>query len=505
MTSFDRTETWLPETLALHGRYRSAHPALRQGDRVLDWRALSAAIDAAALALMKAGLNRGDRVVVLGRTTVEMIVWQFGVLRAGGVVVAISTAVADAALLGMLDDAGVAMAVADAKQTARIEGLGTSRALVMIDGERMPPPAGDAPTVPDIEGEDGFLIMYSSGTTGQPKGIVLTHRSRMAYGSIMAGAVRACDRSVSLVTTPLCSNMSWTSLIYTLMEGGTVIVHPKFDAAAFVREVDEHRVTHALLVPTQVQRILDVPAAASSMASLEMICTTGSAMNPDLKARAIERFGGSLTEMYGMPEGFATIVTPRDMKAKSHTAGRPMRANDVRAIDDDGREVRAGDAGEIVAHSPMLMRGYNNDAQRTAEAIWIERGTRRKFIRSGDGGRIDEDGFVHLVGRKKDMIISGGQNIYAVDLEQVLGAHPEVRDAAVIGVSDPVWGETPVALVVPRGNHTISAEELRDWVNQRLGRHQRLSALEYRDDLPRNAGGKLMKAELRAAYPTRSP
>ncbi len=499
--AFAPTEFWLPDVFALHGRIRGDRPALRQGERVLDWRSFAAAVDDAAATLGAGGLQPGQRVAMLARTTLDAVVWQFGAIRAGGAVVAISTAVSDDALTTMLDDAETTIVIADADQAGRLSRLKAVGSRALIDADAAPPPRSAPFTPPEIDGEDVLAIMYSSGTTGRPKGIVLTHRSRLAYGSIMTSAVGADADTVTLVTTPLCSNMSWTSLIFTLLEGGVAIIHPKFDPVAFVRDVDAHQVSHVLMVPTQFQRILDEPAAAAaSLASLRGVFTTGSAMSPALKERTIARFGGAFAEMYGMTEGFASFVRGCDMAAYSDTAGRAMRGNDIRVIDDLGCEVAAGHAGEIVARSPMLMRGYYNDPVRTAEAMWIEPNSGRQFLRSGDIGRIEGDGVIRLVGRKKDMIISGGQNIYAIDLEQILGGHPQVRDAAVIGVPDPQWGEKPLALVVPSSAGAISAQELRDWANAKLGRHQRIAAVEFRDVLARNDGGKLVKADLRAPY-----
>jgi acyl-CoA synthetase (AMP-forming)/AMP-acid ligase II len=207
---------------------------------------------------------------------------------------------------------------------------------------------------------------------------------------------------------------------------------------------------------------------------------------------------GRLHEVYGLTEGLVTILHPADLATHAHSVGRPMLANDIRIIGADDIEVVLGAAGEIVGHSPFLMRGYHNLPDQTEAAIWREPGSGRTFLRSGDIGRFDTDGFLHLVDRKKDMIISGGQNIFPADLERVLAAHPDVAEVCVIGIPHVRWGETPLALVVPRGE--TDATTLRDWANARLGRMQRLAAVEFRENLPRNAGGKFLKRELRAPY-----
>ena len=200
-----------------------------------------------------------------------------------------------------------------------------------------------------------------------------------------------------------------------------------------------------------------------------------------------------------MTEGFATLLRPADLVDNAGSVGRPLPGNDLRTIGPDDREVFQ-EAGEIVARSPMMMRGYHNRPDETAASLWVDPIDGAHFLRSGDIGRIDADGFIQLLDRKKDMIVSGGQNIYPADLERVLVDHPEVNEAAVIGIPDAVWGETPLALIVARAGASVSADELREWANGRLGRYQRLSALEFRDGLARNDGGKIVKAQLRAPY-----
>ncbi len=489
----------LPDFAAQHARLGGQRPALLEGDRVLSWAAFGQAVDAAACSLADAGLAAGGSVALLSRPCIEAVVWQFAVLRAGGVVASISAAVSDEAVGRMIADAGAALVLADATAAARLaQGAGGAFTLLRAD---QPPPAAAPRPLPTLSGEGAMNIIYSSGTTGSPKGIVLTHRSRLDYALIMSAALGVGPDSVVMVTTALCSNMSWTLLLCALAQGASTVLMDRFDAEAFCRLADRHGATHTIMAPVQFQRILDHPACAGArLDSFKAICSVGSAMSPAAKARAASRFPGAFHEVYGMTEGFATLLRPRDLATRASSVGRPLPGNDVRIIGADDAEAPPGESGEIVARSPMLMRGYHNQPALTAAALWADPAGGGHFLRSGDVGRIDADGFVHLLDRKKDMIISGGQNIYPADLERVLADHPQVSEAVVIGVPDPVWGETPLALVVPGAQASISPEELRQWANDRLGRHQRLTALEFRDILARNDGGKVVKAQLRAPY-----
>jgi acyl-CoA synthetase (AMP-forming)/AMP-acid ligase II len=229
-------------------------------------------------------------------------------------------------------------------------------------------------------------------------------------------------------------------------------------------------------------------------------CTVGSPMLPAMKQRVAREFGCELIELYGLTEGIITTLDPEDLAAHADSVGKPVPGTDLRIIDDDGRELPAGEAGEIVGWSRFVMSGYHNRPEATAEAVWRD-AAGRPWLRTGDIGRLDADGYLYLVDRKKDMILSGGQNIYPADIEAVLKTHEAVFDCAVIGIPHEKWGETPLGLVVRRaGNEALAAEALREWANARLGRQQRLSRVEFVADLPRNPNGKLLKRELRKQY-----
>jgi acyl-CoA synthetase (AMP-forming)/AMP-acid ligase II len=219
-----------------------------------------------------------------------------------------------------------------------------------------------------------------------------------------------------------------------------------------------------------------------------------------LKAEVLARWPGGLIEFYGMTEGGGTFILEAHRHPdKLHTVGRAAEGHDVRLIDDEGREVPIGGVGEVVGHSLTMMTGYHQQPQKTREAEWYAADGKR-FIRTGDIGRFDPDGFLTLLDRKKDMIISGGFNIYACDLEAQLREHPAVHEVAVVGVPSTQWGETPVAFVVRRAEEPVAAGALREWLNSRVGKTQRLADLICVEELPRNALGKVLKRELRERY-----
>ena len=259
-----------------------------------------------------------------------------------------------------------------------------------------------------------------------------------------------------------------------------------------------HRVSHTILVPAQYAAIVQQPDAADRLASLRMACTIGSLMTADRKRALDAMLPGRLHEVCGLTKGLVTILRPGDLAEHAGSVGRPMMGNNIRILDGADAPLPPGEAGEIVGCSPFLMQGYLGRPDATTAALWRDKLTGRDFLRSGDIGRFDGDGFLHLVKRKKDMIVSGAANIYPADIERVLLPHPDVADACVIGVPHPRWDETPLALVVRRPGATIDAAVLLEWTNAQLGRQQRLSAVEFRDGLPRNAAGKILKRELRA-------
>jgi len=356
------------------------------------------------------------------------------------------------------------------------------------------------PVPPDAD----FNIIYSSGTTGRPKGIVHSHamRYRQAARSLF-GLDRHCTM---LLATPLYSNTTLMPMLAALFHGARVILMPKFDAKAYLDLAETERATHTMLVPVQYQRILAADGFEQrDLTSFRIKQSTGAPLQAGVKQAIIEKWPGRFLEVYGLTEGGCTCIL--DLTAfphKAHTVGKPAEGNDIRIIDEAGNRLPAGERGEIIGRSATMMSGYFRNEEANRAFYWRDAdGT--VFHRTGDIGMFDEDGFLVLLDRRKDMIISGGFNIYATDLEEKLLSHPDVTDAAVIAVPSERWGETPLGLIVARNGASVDPQNVLAWANAQLGRMQRLSGVELRPELPRSSLGKVLKQVLRQPYWEKQP
>jgi acyl-CoA synthetase (AMP-forming)/AMP-acid ligase II len=433
-----------------------------------------------------------------------------GAVRVGASVAPLQPSLAADSLAAMIDDAGASHVFLD-DAVGRTLG-GASRAVaatrVALDGsaagqafEDWLAPAGSAPRPVAADPDAAFNLIYSSGTTGTPKGIVQSQRMRWAHVR-RGGMYGYGPTAIALVSTPLYSNTTLVCLLPSVALGATTVLMPRFDAGEWLRLAERHRATHAMLVPVQYERLLRHDAFdRADLSSFRMKFCTSAPFSAELKAEVLRRWPGGLVEFFGMTEGGGTaILVAHQFPDKLHTVGRPSDGHDIRILDDSGRELPPGEVGEIVGHSPLaMMTGYHRRPDDSAAIEWRD-ATGKRFIRTGDLGRFDADGFLTIVGRKKDVIISGGFNIYPVDLEAALAAHPAVAEAAVIGVPSARWGETPVAFVVLAPGHTVDGDTLRGFANARLGSTQRLADVAVVASLPRSPIGKVLKRELRTSY-----
>ena len=508
----------IPDVLSGYAHRQPDAEAIVCGDQRVTWAQFVSAYHRAANALLGRGLNKGDKVCLLMGSSVEMIVLIVAVTKAGGVVVPLSPLFDGQAIARMIQGADASFLFATHDNLSKVESDGEvlktlheggriavdfcaqgwlSYAEFIADASADPPPVA-------LSLDDDFNIMYTSGTTGDPKGAVHSHLSRVLYPLGWGAALGIDHKATALLATPLYHNGTWITMLSALHHGGRVVILPKYAAAEFLRLVQAERCTHSFVVPSQLIVMLELDTIASyDTSSLEVVMTSGSPLPSTTFSEARRQFGDiDLLELYGMSEGFVTLVGPNDYaRGKVGTVGRPLHFlnTDVKLIGPDDLEVEAGQVGEIVGTSALLMRGYYKDAKRTAETLW--RGeTGPDYLRSGDLGRFDEEGYLSIVGRSKDMIISGGVNIFPIDIEEVFMAHLEVSEVAVIGVPHEKWGETPLLLALMKEGAQVSEAALMTWGNERLGRYQRVPGVEYRADFPRNALEKIVKRELRVPY-----
>ena len=512
--TLDDTSALIPDIFAVHAQSQPDQDAVVCGPVRRSWGEFNARINRVAQALHRRGIGPGQQVAVLMGNSVEMLEIVFGIVRAGACVVPLSGLLTGEQLATLIDDSGSALLFADPGFRAR---LGEPRArcpqlwpdgCIAVGGDAPGWTAfddfiGDAPGTPPAvrsHASDAFNIIYSSGTTGLPKGIVQTHRARTHWAFSNAIELGMGERSRALTTTALYSNGTWLMMLPVLFAGGTCVVMPAFDAAGFLATVQRERITHSFLVPAQFLMVLAQPDfEAHDISSLQSLLCAGSPLRRDTKREVLQRFGNILTELYGFSEGFGAMLKPHQHAERFDSVGRPVLGFEARILDDAGRVLAPGEVGEIAGYGAGMMAGYHRRPDLSAALIWRdERG--RSFMRSGDIGRMDAQGFLTLVDRKKDMIISGGFNVFPADIEAIVGQHPEVLDVTVIGIPHDKWGESPLALVIRRPGAASPAQDLLDWANPRLARHQRLAALEFRDDFPRNALGKVLKRLLREPW-----
>jgi acyl-CoA synthetase (AMP-forming)/AMP-acid ligase II len=495
-----------------HAKYRPDHLAVVFGDQRLTHREFNCSINRLAHALLDSGIKKGDKIATVLPNCLELLEVYWAVAKIGAVVVPFSTLLMEKALMGLLKDSDAVMVVSN---SGFVDTLDTIRSQLpaisadrywLVDGaaqagyqdyHALKAAAADSdPEGIEIDDGDLFNIMYSSGTTGLPKGIVHTHYIRAMYGTIFAGSYRMTPECVTMHAGAIVFNGSFVDLMPTIFVGGTYVLLDRFDPVEYIETVAREKVTHVMLVPSQIIALLNAPNFTyEKLQSLEMVLSLGAPLLKEHKEALNRSLPDRFYELYGLTEGFVTVLDKYDYAAKPTSVGVPPPFFEMRILDPEGRDLPPGEVGEICGRGPILMPGYYKRDDLTAEAV------KGGWLHSGDMGYVDEDGFLYLVDRMKDMIISGGVNVYPRDIEEIVVQHPQVREAAVFGAPHEKWGETPVAAVILNKSGAIDAEELKKWVNERVGaKFQRLHDVLLMDDFPRNVAGKTLKRVMRDDY-----
>ncbi len=383
---------------------------------------------------------------------------------------------------------------------ARTAALDTVRRIVVLDDSYDSALVRGDPTEPTITADetDIFSILYTSGTTAEPKGVLLAHRSRTFHMllSIATSQGRAQTHMRALAVAPFANGAGFITALAPIWFGGTCHIMEKFDAEATLRAIAEHRITHVFLVPTHFHAIFNLPPevlARHDVSSLEVVLSGAAALPQATKERIVAHFGeGRLFEGYGSTEaGGITSLRPEDQLLKRHSVGRPLTGVEAKIVDDAGNAVPTGEVGELICRSPLMFQGYWNREEATREVL------RDGWYHSGDLGYFDEEGYLFIVDRKKNMIISGGQNIYPREIEEVLYQHPAVAEAAVVGEADAYWGEAVVAWLVAAPGETVDPLTMKAYCAEHLARYKIPKTFRVVPEIPKNATGKIMHRELR--------
>ncbi|HZN12724.1 MAG TPA: AMP-binding protein [Acidimicrobiales bacterium] len=489
------------------------------GDRRIGFGELTTGANRVSSALAALGVTRGDRVAVLSANNPEWVYTFWGTVNLGAVLVGLNGWwKADEILYG-LEDSGARVLVADRGRFDRIadqvESLGLDAVYIVEDnfGALLDGPSDALPDGP-IDEDDPAVIFYTSGTTGKPKGAISTHRSMIAnlqntmYNAV-AGAMRnpqadalssgAGSQTASLLTSPMFHVSGCHSGMVVGLLAGIKLVIPqgKFEPEKAMQLIEDEKISVWATVPTMVWRVVEHPDRHNyDLSSIATVAYGGSPSAAELQRRVQETFGAvkTLGNAYGLTESssVATAIGGEDFLARPDSVGRPMPVVDVRIVREDGTDAPIGQLGEVWIKGPIIMPGYWNKPEATAESVTDG------WLHSGDIGYLDEEGFLYITDRAKDMIIRGGENVYCVEIENRLSEHPAIAEAAVIGVPHQSLGEEVKAVVRVEPGATITEAEVRDWVAATLANFKVPTYVEIvTETLPRNASGKLLKNVLR--------
>jgi acyl-CoA synthetase (AMP-forming)/AMP-acid ligase II len=509
----------LGEAVAVHAALAPDKIAARDLARAMTFRQWNERACRLANGLLNLGLRKGDRVAVLAYNCLEWLEIYAAVAKAGLVAVPVNFRLVGAEIRYIVSDAGAGAFIVQDDLIEPVEAIRADLPVpaanyIHFGNPKCPPGyrsyeriiADAATREPAIEvlPADPWAFMYTSGTTGNPKGAIRTHEATALLAVITALDQGFTRDDTGLLVMPLChSNSLWYATLLGYCGAASVVYSRKsFDPEHLLRTFAEDRVTFTSLVPTHYIMMLGLPAATKARYrgdAVDKLLISSAPARPDTKLAILEQFRNSrLLEGYGSTEaGWVTLLRSDDRSDKLGSVGRELTGSGrIKLLDDEGNEVPDGEVGELYSHTPYAFAGYWNLPEKTAEAL------RGPYCSVGDMARRDEDGYYYLVDRKKNMIISGGENVYPSEVEAVLGAHPKVKDVAVIGVPHEKWGESVHAVIVLHEVATASEAEILDWCRDKIAGYKRPRSAAFirEDEMPRTATGKILHRVLRTRF-----
>jgi len=485
--------------------------AVIDGDRTLSYAALDDRASRLAQTLLTSGLAPGERVALLMGNRLEYPEIAAGVAKAGLVLVPLNPRLTAAEVDFIMAHSKARALIVDEAYAAAAANAAAATGLVLsVDGTSLgrdyEAALADARAVDPwiaVDERDPFCVAYTSGTTGDPKGVQISHRSRSLtfYATALEWGLGPGRRTIAVA--PMYHGAGFAFAYAAVYCGGTVSMLRKFDPERMLTQIEAERAQSVFMVPTHAQQIRAVtenPAALADLSSLDTLYFNASALPRPLKEWVLDSFpDAGVHELYGSTEGgVISNLRPADARRKAGSVGHPWFATQVRVVGEDGQPVAPGEPGELYSRSPYLMNGYLDNDEATAACT-----TDDGFLTCGDIVTVDDEGFITIVDRKKDVIITGGVNVYPRDVEEVLATHPGVVEAAVVGRPDEQWGERVVAYVVAKGDADAAAltAALDGHARERLAGYKAPKEYQVVAALPRNAAGKILKRELRDAPP----
>jgi long-chain acyl-CoA synthetase len=505
--------TTITDMVRVHAARTPDAVALIVGERMITFGELDARSSQAAQAFRAAGVGFGDRVAFIEKNGAEFFEVVFALAKLGAVAVPLNWRLAAPEMQHIIEDAHARVVVAGSEffsHVERIESVGTVETIIAIGyhdrwtrfedwiAEYPAEDPGVATTSDDIA-----FLMYTSGTTGLPKGVMLTNGNYFSKTTGVIDRWRFDDDSVSLVVMPMFHMAGSGWALVGVYQGCRTVVLRDVDPAAILKAIARHRITNMLLVPAVIQMLLAAPGVEDTdFSSVRAIVYGASPITDDVLTKGLDRIGCEFQQVYGLTETTGSVTQldsvdhdPRHRPGLLRSCGKPYPWVEIRIVDDDGDDVPVAAVGEVWTRSAQNMAGYWNNPEATAATV-----TADGWLKTGDAGYLDSDGYLFLHDRKKDMIVSGGENVYPTEVENVLMTHPAVDDVAVIGVPDPRWGEAVKAVVVAAPGAAPTEVELIAYARERLGGFKLPKSVEFVDALPRTPSGKILKRTLRDPY-----
>jgi long-chain acyl-CoA synthetase len=490
----------VPDALGRAEKLFATKTAAVDGDVLLTYRELAGRCRRLAGALAGLGVVRGERVSVLMANGHRYLECLFAVPGAGAVVVPLNNRLAVPEFRYILGDACVRVLVVDEAHAALGEQLASDVEHVVRVPDRYEQLLAGADEVPlgDGVGEGDLAgLFYTGGTTGAAKGVMLSHRNLMANALHITISLAYSDRDVYLHCAPMFHLGDGASTFSVTWVGGTHVFVPAFEPGLVLETIARDKVTHTLMVPTMLAAVNGHPAASTTdLSSMRLVLHGAAPIAGELLRRSIETFGCSFSQGYGMTEGApaVTMLTEEERLVddeRLRSAGREIVGVEMAVMHEDGSPCGVGEVGEVVARGPNFMLGYWNKPAETAAAL------RDGWYWTQDLGYLDAEGYLFLVDRAKDMIISGGENVYSIEVEDAIMSHPAVLECAVVGLPDDTWGERVHAAVVLKPGAVLDAEGLVEHCTERIARYKTPRSVEFLDELPKSGAGKILKRELR--------